>query len=107
MKKKLMKVLVLSLATTLTVGMTSVSTFATDKNISNSLSGGESQRINLATSLGSSLVGSLYILDEPSIGLHSRDTDKLIQYYVNYNNWVIRLSSWSMTRKLSVQQITL
>ncbi|MCD8318919.1 MAG: excinuclease ABC subunit UvrA [Paraprevotella sp.] len=45
---------------------------------SNTLSGGESQRINLATSLGSSLVGSLYILDEPSIGLHSRDTDKLI-----------------------------
>ena len=46
--------------------------------LSNSLSGGESQRINLATSLGSSLVGSLYILDEPSIGLHSRDTDRLI-----------------------------
>lgn len=46
---------------------------------SNTLSGGESQRINLATSLGSSLVGSLYILDEPSIGLHSRDTDKLIK----------------------------
>ncbi|MES2691479.1 MAG: excinuclease ABC subunit A, partial [Bacteroidota bacterium] len=46
--------------------------------LSNSLSGGESQRINLATSLGSSLVGSLYILDEPSIGLHSRDTEKLI-----------------------------
>ncbi|MBQ9190552.1 MAG: excinuclease ABC subunit UvrA [Bacteroidaceae bacterium] len=46
---------------------------------SNSLSGGESQRINLATSLGSSLVGSLYILDEPSIGLHSRDTDRLIR----------------------------
>ena len=45
---------------------------------SNSLSGGESQRINLTTSLGSSLVGSLYILDEPSIGLHSRDTDRLI-----------------------------
>ena len=45
---------------------------------SGTLSGGESQRINLATSLGSSLVGSLYILDEPSIGLHSRDTDKLI-----------------------------
>ena len=44
----------------------------------NSISGGESQRINLATSLGSSLVGSLYILDEPSIGLHSRDTGKLI-----------------------------
>ena len=46
---------------------------------SNTLSGGESQRINLATSLGSSLVGSLYILDEPSIGLHSRDTDRLIR----------------------------
>ena len=45
---------------------------------SNSLSGGESQRINLATSLGSSLVGSMYILDEPSIGLHSRDTERLI-----------------------------
>ena len=45
---------------------------------SSTLSGGESQRIKLATSLGSSLVGSLYILDEPSIGLHSRDTDRLI-----------------------------
>ncbi|SDL19955.1 excinuclease ABC subunit A [Salinimicrobium catena] len=45
---------------------------------SNTLSGGESQRINLATSLGSSLVGSMYILDEPSIGLHPRDTQKLI-----------------------------
>ena len=45
---------------------------------SNTLSGGESQRINLTTSLGSSLVGSLYILDEPSIGLHSRDTKRLI-----------------------------
>lgn len=47
--------------------------------LSSTLSGGESQRINLVTSLGSSLVGSLYILDEPSIGLHSRDTDKLIK----------------------------
>ncbi len=46
---------------------------------SNTLSGGESQRINLATSLGSSLVGSMYILDEPSIGLHSRDNDRLIK----------------------------
>ncbi|MAQ75599.1 MAG: excinuclease ABC subunit A [Aquimarina sp.] len=46
---------------------------------SNSLSGGESQRINLATSLGSSLVGSMYILDEPSIGLHPKDTEKLIK----------------------------
>ena len=46
--------------------------------LSNTLSGGESQRINLATTLGSSLVGSTYILDEPSIGLHSRDTERLI-----------------------------
>jgi len=46
---------------------------------SNTLSGGESQRINLATSLGSALVGSMYILDEPSIGLHSRDNERLIQ----------------------------
>lgn len=45
----------------------------------NTLSGGESQRINIATSIGSSLIGSLYILDEPSIGLHSRDTDQLIR----------------------------
>lgn len=47
--------------------------------LSETLSGGEAQRINLATSLGSALVGSLYILDEPSIGLHSRDTDRLIK----------------------------
>ena len=53
--------------------------YLTLNRLSNSLSGGESQRINLATSLGSSLVGSLYILDEPSIGLHSRDTDCLIK----------------------------
>ena len=52
--------------------------YLTLDRVSNSLSGGESQRINLATSLGSSLVGSLYILDEPSIGLHSRDTQRLI-----------------------------
>lgn len=51
--------------------------------LSNSLSGGESQRINLATSLGSSLVGSIYILDEPSIGLHSRDTQRLIKVLKN------------------------
>ncbi|MBQ8501289.1 MAG: excinuclease ABC subunit UvrA [Bacteroides sp.] len=53
--------------------------YLTLNRMSNSLSGGESQRINLATSLGSSLVGSLYILDEPSIGLHSKDTDRLIK----------------------------
>ncbi|MBQ4484100.1 MAG: excinuclease ABC subunit UvrA [Prevotella sp.] len=52
--------------------------YLTLNRASNSLSGGESQRINLTTSLGSSLVGSLYILDEPSIGLHSRDTQRLI-----------------------------
>ncbi len=52
--------------------------YITLNRLTNSLSGGESQRINLATSLGSSLVGSLYILDEPSIGLHSRDTERLI-----------------------------
>lgn len=52
--------------------------YLTLDRLSSTLSGGESQRINLATSLGSSLVGSLYILDEPSIGLHSRDTDRLI-----------------------------
>jgi excinuclease ABC subunit A len=53
---------------------------------SNSLSGGESQRIQLATSLGSSLVGSMYILDEPSIGLHSRDNQKLIKVIKNLRN---------------------
>ncbi len=53
--------------------------YLTLNRTSNTLSGGESQRINLATSLGSSLVGSIYILDEPSIGLHSRDTENLIE----------------------------
>src|SRR5690554_4975386 len=52
--------------------------YLTLNRASNTLSGGESQRINLSTSLGSSLVGSLYILDEPSIGLHSKDTERLI-----------------------------
>ena len=53
--------------------------YLTLNRMSNTLSGGESQRINLTTSLGSSLVGSLYILDEPSIGLHQRDTDRLLK----------------------------
>jgi excinuclease ABC subunit A len=53
---------------------------------SSTLSGGESQRINLATSLGSSLVGSMYILDEPSIGLHPRDTYRLIRVLMNLRN---------------------
>ncbi|QNL50523.1 excinuclease ABC subunit UvrA [Olivibacter sp. SDN3] len=52
--------------------------YLTLNRLSNTLSGGESQRINLATSLGSSLVGSIYVLDEPSIGLHPRDTTRLI-----------------------------
>ena len=52
--------------------------YLTLNRLSNTLSGGESQRINLCTSLGNSLVGSLYILDEPSIGLHSRDTERLV-----------------------------
>ena len=53
--------------------------YLTLNRVANTLSGGESQRINLATQLGSTLVGSLYILDEPSIGLHSRDTERLIR----------------------------
>ena len=53
--------------------------YLTLNRLSNTLSGGESQRINLATSLGSSLMGSLYILDEPSIGLHPRDTQRLVK----------------------------
>lgn len=57
--------------------------YLTINRTSNTLSGGESQRINLATSLGSSLVGSIYILDEPSIGLHSRDTENLIEVLKN------------------------
>jgi len=60
--------------------------YLTLNRMSNTLSGGESQRINLTTSLGSSLVGSLYILDEPSIGLHSRDTDRLIKVLKELRN---------------------
>ncbi len=57
--------------------------YLTLNRVSNTLSGGESQRINLATSLGSALVGSTYILDEPSIGLHPRDTERLIRVVKN------------------------
>ncbi|MCE3280665.1 MAG: excinuclease subunit [Bacteroidetes bacterium] len=60
--------------------------YLTLNRLSNTLSGGESQRINLATSLGSSLVGSMYILDEPSIGLHSRDTHRLIKVLTSLRN---------------------
>ncbi|MBQ7460969.1 MAG: excinuclease ABC subunit UvrA [Bacteroidaceae bacterium] len=80
--------------------------YLTLNRTSNSLSGGESQRINLATSLGSSLVGSLYILDEPSIGLHSRDTERLIKVLkqlrdlgntvivVEHDEEIIRAADW-------------
>lgn len=60
--------------------------YLTINRSSNTLSGGESQRINLATSLGSSLVGSLYVLDEPSIGLHPRDTNLLIKVLKQLRN---------------------
>jgi excinuclease ABC subunit A len=60
--------------------------YLTLNRLSNTLSGGESQRINLATSLGSSLVGSIYVLDEPSIGLHPRDTNKLIEVLTSLRN---------------------
>ena len=60
--------------------------YLTLNRTSNSLSGGESQRINLATSLGSSLVGSMYILDEPSIGLHPKDTRRLINVLQDLRN---------------------
>lgn len=60
--------------------------YLTLNRASNTLSGGESQRINLATSLGSSLVGSIYILDEPSIGLHGRDTERLISVLKRLRN---------------------
>lgn len=80
--------------------------YLTLDRLSNSLSGGESQRINLATSLGSSLVGSLYILDEPSIGLHPRDTERLISVLrslqrlgntvvvVEHDEEIMRASDW-------------
>ncbi len=60
--------------------------YLTLNRLSNTLSGGESQRINLATSLGSSLVGSIYVLDEPSIGLHPRDTQRLISVLKTLRN---------------------
>jgi excinuclease ABC subunit A len=80
--------------------------YLTINRLSNTLSGGESQRINLATSLGSSLVGSLYILDEPSIGLHPRDTQLLVSVLkqlrdlgntvvvVEHEEEIIRAADW-------------
>ena len=72
--KRLLKEIINRLSFLSNVGLD----YLTINRKSNTLSGGESQRINLATSLGSSLVGSMYILDEPSIGLHPKDTEKLI-----------------------------
>ncbi|MBT8325066.1 MAG: excinuclease ABC subunit UvrA, partial [Winogradskyella sp.] len=72
--KRLLKEITTRLAFLSNVGLN----YLTLNRRSNTLSGGESQRINLATSLGSSLVGSMYILDEPSIGLHPKDTERLI-----------------------------
>lgn len=72
--KRLLKEITTRLSFLSSVGLS----YLTLNRKSNTLSGGESQRINLATSLGSSLVGSMYILDEPSIGLHPKDTERLI-----------------------------
>jgi len=77
--KRLLKEITSRLQFLMDVGLT----YLTLNRKSNTLSGGESQRINLATSLGSSLVGSMYILDEPSIGLHSRDSERLIKVLKN------------------------
>lgn len=73
--KRILKEIMSRLSFLMDVGLE----YLTLNRLSSTLSGGESQRINLATSLGSSLVGSLYILDEPSIGLHPRDTGKLVK----------------------------
>ncbi|MBS3739631.1 MAG: excinuclease ABC subunit UvrA, partial [Psychroflexus sp.] len=77
--KRLLKEITTRLQFLMDVGLS----YLTLNRKSNTLSGGESQRINLATSLGSSLVGSMYILDEPSIGLHSRDSERLIKVLKN------------------------
>lgn len=77
--KRLLKEITTRLQFLIDVGLS----YLTLNRKSNTLSGGESQRINLATSLGSSLVGSMYILDEPSIGLHSRDGERLIKVLKN------------------------
>ncbi len=63
-----------------------------------SLSGGEAQRIRLATQIGSQLMGVLYILDEPSIGLHQRDNQKLIETLIAFGTWAIPCWWWNTTR---------
>jgi len=69
--------------------------YLTLDRLSNTLSGGESQRINLATSLGSSLVGAIYVLDEPSIGLHRVITAALSEYWRSFVMRAIPSSSWN------------
>jgi excinuclease ABC subunit A len=69
--------------------------YLTLDRLASTLSGGESQRIQLATSLGSNLVGALYVLDEPSIGLHARDTGRLIDILGSLRDWETRCWSWN------------
>jgi ABC-type iron transport system FetAB ATPase subunit len=70
-----------------------------------SLSGGEAQRIRLATQIGSRLMGVLYVLDEPSIGLHQRDNARLIQTLKGCATWVTQCWWWNTTKKRSVPPI--
>ncbi len=77
--------------------------YLTLDRLSSTLSGGESQRINLSTSLGSNLTGALYILDEPSIGLHPRDTNRLIKVLKQLRDWATRSSWWNTKKKSSVR----
>jgi excinuclease ABC subunit A len=67
---------------------------------SNTLSGGEAQRIRLATQIGAGLVGVLYVLDEPSIGLHQKDNQKLLDTLVALRDWGLPLLSSSMMKLL-------
>ena len=70
-----------------------------------SLSGGEAQRIRLATQIGSRLMGVLYVLDEPSIGLHPRDNGRLLKTLMGCATWAIPCWWWSMMKRPSVQRI--
>jgi excinuclease ABC subunit A len=79
--------------------------YLTLDRLASTLSGGEAQRIQLATSLGSQLVGALYVLDEPSIGLHTRDTARLIHILEDCATWAIRSSSSSTTPTFCVPPI--
>ena len=74
--------------------------------LASTLSGGEAQRIQLATSLGSRLVGALYVLDEPSIGLHTRDTARLIRILKSFGIWATRSWLWSTMPTCCALRIT-